>query len=291
MHSNGAVPVKLPGGFWRDGERYQEAAVRPLVGRDEAALGTGDTPSSRAEWTTKVLGRCVESLGPLDVDDIEPIRSLTVGDREALLLHVRRLTLGNALPSIVSCPACAEKMDLELSAAELLLRPDPHETQVYEATIGEDGQPFAVAFRLPTGGDQEVISGLAAESPEEAARLLVHRCVDDVRDEHDEIIAEAEWPASLIGELSDRMQTLDPQAELTIDTECPFCDHSFGVLFDTATYFSKELAQREERFYREVHTLAFYYHWSEEEIMNLTLPERHRYIELINRTLSEGRHL
>jgi hypothetical protein len=146
-----------------------------------------------------------------------------------------------------------------------------------------------VAFRPPTVEDQEAVGGLANESSEKGARLLVRRCVDYVWDGSEGEMAERDWPAWLVDELSNRMEALDPQAELTINAQCPICDHPFSLLFDTAAYFSRELARREERFYREVHTLAFHYHWSEEEIMRLTLRERNRYIELINETVSGGR--
>ncbi len=289
MQFKGTATVTLPGGFWKDGVRFQEAVVRPLVGRDEAALLAAERSLSRPEWTTEVLSRCLESLGPLDSVDAGPARSLTIGDREALLLHVRRLTLGNLLPAVINCGACGEKMDLELSVEELLLPPDPHDTPVHEMMIEADGKRFDVGFRLPTGGDQEAVSAVAKDSPGEAAGLLLHRCADYVHDDQGNEVAESSWPDGLVDALSDQMERLDPQAELRINAQCPFCDHPFSLLFDTAAYFSKEMSGRKERFYREVHTLAFYYHWSESEIMHLTLRERNRYIELINETLSRRR--
>ena len=32
---------------------------------------------------------------------------------------------------------------------------------------------------------------------------------------------------------------------------------------------------------QEIFTLAYYLHWSREDILNLPIPERHRYLELL----------
>jgi hypothetical protein len=180
-------------------------------------------------------------------------------------------------------------MDLELSARELLLDPHPLDQRWHEMRIDDEEVSYRVHFRLPTGADQEAVAARGARDAETAAQQIARRCVDRVVDAEGTELPEEAWPGSLVEELSEQLETLDPQAELIINSKCPFCNHGFSRLFDVAAYFSKELGGREERFYREVHTLAFYYHWSEQEIMRLTLPQRHRYIELINETLSEDR--
>ena len=38
--------------------------------------------------------------------------------------------------------------------------------------------------------------------------------------------------------------------------------------------------------YREVHLLAFYYHWSEAEIMGLATKKRHRYLEVLQEAIT-----
>jgi len=179
-------------------------------------------------------------------------------------------------------------MDLELSARELLLDPQPLDQRWQEMRIEDEEGSYRVHFRLPTGADQEAVAARGARDAETAARQIARRCVDRVVDAGGTELPVEAWPESLVEELSDQMETLDPQAELRINVQCPACEHGFSFLFDTAAYFAEELERRGPQLYREVHTLAFYYHWSEAEIMNLTLRERGRYIELINDALSEG---
>ncbi len=47
-------------------------------------------------------------------------------------------------------------------------------------------------------------------------------------------------------------------------------------------FFFKELKGDLKELYKEVHTLASHYHWSENEILDLTRNKRKEYLELIN---------
>ena len=41
------------------------------------------------------------------------------------------------------------------------------------------------------------------------------------------------------------------------------------------------------KLYKDIHLLAFYYHWSENEIMSMTIKKRKKYIQLLNEELNE----
>ena len=279
-----AIPITLPGGLWVDGVCHRQAFLRPLSGADEEFLldaGDGLLP---AQKTTALLSRSVTQLGTLAPLTAEAARSLTVGDREALLLHLRRVTLGERLPCVVACPAsgCGQKMDVDLTASELLL--PPYRTEpAYERPIAVNGETRPIRFRLPTGADQEEAAAAARRDPPAAVKLLLERCVDGEGIERS--IPE------IAAQVGQAMSELDPQAELDISLTCPACGHSFSTLFDTASYFFQELAVRARHLYREVHLLALHYHWSEPEILSLTPRRRGLYLEMLSDALGreEGR--
>ena len=283
------ISVTLPRGLWLEGSRFQEAEVRPLTGRDEAWLLDGSEFLLPAQWTTALLSRCVIRLGPLSPVSAETVRSLAVGDREALTLHLRRLTLGNRLQCVLRCPRaeCNEPLDLELDIGELLQPPYPDPRPFYEVTIGENGAAYKVKFRLPTGGDQEEAASLARQDPGAGAEVLLRRCLELVSGEgHEPVDA---LPAALVEQISEMMAELDPQSELKLNLTCPVCGHFFSTIFDTASYFFQELAGRSKHLYREVHQLAFYYHWGEAEIMGMTARKRQRYLEFLAEALTTER--
>ena len=285
MSLNATATVALAGGYWRDGVCHRQAVLRPLTGADEAFLveSPGLSPARR---TTAVLARCLVRLGSRARAGEEAVRSLSVGDREALVLHLRRLTLGERIDCVLVCgaPGCGEKMDLELSV-EGLLPPTAPRPPSHELTLEADGRAYHITFRLPTGADQEAAARVAPADPEAAAELLLARCVERIEDDDGGPVERL--PAALAEPLAAAMAELDPQAELRLDVRCPSCDAPATVLFDAALYFFDELAQRSARLYREVHTLALHYHWSEAEILGMTAAKRARYLALLDEALAE----
>ena len=61
------------------------------------------------------------------------------------------------------------------------------------------------------------------------------------------------------------------------------------MIFDTATFFLQELDARAAHLMREVHTLAWYYHWSEREIVKMSRHRRAQYLELIAEAVVRAR--
>lgn len=266
------LPVGVP---------HRNAELRPPTGEDEAWLmetGRALLPAQRA---TLLLTRCLVRLGPISPVPAEAVRALPIGDREALLLHLRRIILGETIGCVLRCPApeCGERMDLDLQIADLLVPPVADAREWHEAVF--DGVP--VRFRLPTGADQEEAAGLARTDLEAAAGLLLRRCLDRPLDGLPAV------PPAVAERLPDLLSELDPQAELSLELTCPACGHVFSTVFDAGGHVVQELFAQGMRLYREVHLIAFHYHWSEREILALSGRKRRLYLDLLSEALSEGR--
>jgi hypothetical protein len=212
-----------------------------------------------------------------------------VGDREALLLHLRRLTLGEQLHAVVQCPAagCDTMMDVLVKVSDLLVPLSENRDTLYERTIVEGGRTYAVQFRLPTGADVEAAVDLTPADPEAAAAAIMRRCV--VRAVGADSAAPVELPASAWRALSGPMSELDPQAEIQLDLVCPACGIRCSAVLDAGGYLLHELEARLEQLYRHIHTLALHYHWSEREIRGMPLDRRQRYLQLLAETQSGAR--
>jgi hypothetical protein len=284
--------VTLPGGFAFEGDWQRTVSVRPLSGRDEAFLSEEGRALLPARRVTVLLERTLGHCVPGAAVTSEFVRHLTVGDREALMLHLRRLTLGEKISCIISCPlaACGEQMDLDLKVEDLLVPPNAHacgETQ--EAFVEGEGRRYRVLFRLPNGGDQEDAAALAAEDLEAAVRLVMRRCVKSTTLADDAEAGEVSLPPDAVRALQSVMASLDEQAEIVLDLKCPACGRAFSLPFDIGDYFQRELTRRGADIYREVHQLALHYHWSEAEILAMTRARRRLYLGLLADTASNGR--
>jgi hypothetical protein len=229
-----------------------------------------------AERTSALLRRCVVQLDGVDAMPAA-IENLTVGDREALLLHLWRLNNGDTMPSVVRCPreACGEVMDVDLRVSELLQPPSVAPRPIYETEIAVGDETRTVRFRLPTGADQVAAARVAATDAEAGAALIVDRCVMETGGKDEP------RPRDLLEALEARMETLDPQAELRLNLVCPACEGAFTVLFDAGAHLLTDIAGRLKTLYQEVHLLALGYHWSEAEILAMSTRKRRRYLELL----------
>jgi hypothetical protein len=268
--------ITLPHGVFRDHRPCREVELRTPTGADEAYLLEQASQLSPAERVSELLARCVLRVGD-EAAAASRVRSLTAGDREALLLHIRQAAFGDRLGCVLECPACQERLDVEVSLGNLLVAPYPEPRERYEATLGANGSSCSVRFRLPTGADQEAAAH--ARDAERGAELILERCVEEVTsgDQAVECV-----PQELHGEFSSLLAALDPQAELSLALRCPACDAGFTAVLDTATVLFAELTATGDRLYREVHALALHYHWSEGDILALDVRRRRRYLELLS---------
>src|SRR5215468_8141694 len=115
------IEITLPAGLSVNGQWCRNVWLKALTGYDEEFLLQEGKSLPAAARVTQLLTRCVCRLGSLEPVGADTVRRLNVGDREALLLHLRRLALGERASCLLSCPSCAKKMDLDLQIDELLL--------------------------------------------------------------------------------------------------------------------------------------------------------------------------
>ncbi len=266
--------VILRNGCWQDGACQREVRVRAVAEDDDGLVDDLIAVALPLERNTRLLERCVLGLG-----QEQDVSQLSLGDRQTLLLHARRLTFGAQIDCVLPCPQCRERMDFRLQIEHLLPHRDAAAPPRYfEEMLEAGGKRFHVRFRVPCGADLE-----------DALRpLVLARCVEWVRLEGElengstlAAIPIEEWPAGLASQISERMADLDPQAETTLQLACPACQHSFTTCFDIGDYFFRELRAREHCRYQEVHQLALAYHWSETEILSMSPRKRRMYLDLL----------
>ena len=273
-----AVRVPLPGGLWHGGNRIGELTLRAVGREDEGFLlesGDGSPPSERA---TALLARCLTGF-----DGSEAVaRGLTVGDREALLLHLRRLTFGDTAESVLRCPRaeCRELLELTLSVSDLLMPPYDDARPTYDVAFGLAGLQYEVTFRLPTADDLGNVAAISAGDPDAGALELMRRCVARVTAGGATANVEALDEAARAA-IAAAMVERDPQAEIELELRCAACGCEFAVIFDTAAFLLQELEERAKCLTHEVHTLASHYHWGEREILELSPGRRARYLDLV----------
>jgi hypothetical protein len=202
------------------------------------------------------------------------LAGLSIGQRDARLLTLREWTFGTHLEGLVTCPVCAERLELDLQTADLRAS-EAESSRTGPFSLKAAG--YAVQFRLPNSTD------LAAGAGDgDALRLRNHileRCLISARRKNRDIPL-AELPDEVVQAIVECMAKADPQADVTLSVTCPACGHIWQAIFDIVTFFWREITAWSYRSLREVHLLASAYGWREADILALSPWRRHCYLEM-----------
>jgi hypothetical protein len=266
----------------------RDVAVEPLTGWDEQWLDPGSGDWSLSGWVTRLLGAKVLHHGvPIETDKAS---RLSVVDRDLLILYLRMLTFGQEIWGVTQCSheSCGAKLDFtfDLSCLKVLPRP-PRALESSMVSIGEKQVEFS--FREPNGLDQSAIAGIMIGDPYKAWLTLLARCIlkwEDADFVTTEILGDLppETLLAIDGVMAAGTGSMDRDIEFT----CTECRRSFSATIDIPSFFCQELQYSSENLWEEIHHLAFFYHWTETDILALPRWKRKMYLGFISRQV-QGR--
>ncbi|HEY2800171.1 MAG TPA: hypothetical protein VGI85_06230 [Chthoniobacterales bacterium] len=202
----------------------------------------------------------------------DALADLSIGERDARLLQLRTLVLGSRAEGFAECPQCTERIEFPFDTGAFTPHPEGRSPAfaVNGLRSGEPPRPAngSSGLRPPTSRDLALV--VAAEDEEQALRILLKRCG-----------ARSDLPNDAIEAASCALLEANPQAEITLDLECPGCAHRWELLFDIAEFFWTEISAQAQRLLREIDTLARAYGWTEREILGLSAQRRQTYLEFL----------
>jgi hypothetical protein len=155
--------VNLITGFInKAGETIKIAEVRELNGADEEAIAKA---GSSGKALNVILQKGLVSLGdaPATKEDLD---SLVAGDRDAILLGIRRVTFGETVKLNVTCGSCADTKDILVHLVDDVPIKEFDETNGRTWNVElKDGKVAVVT--LPTGALQrKIMENLDKTGPE-----------------------------------------------------------------------------------------------------------------------------
>jgi len=279
----------LPGGYVDEhGVSHREVDLNSVTGLDEELLAEVQPAVCSARIVTALLTRCVKRVGLLEPVTASLIGDLLVGDREFLMLKLREMTLGTRLDAVVRCPApdCGVRMDLKLNLDDFCAEAAPISSLFFALDCPDqnpDVNEISVEFRLPTGADQDAVALGVGVDEASAVRKLLARTISRINSQSPvEEQAVATLPEGVQRRIEEQMEKLAPQGFVELEITCLECQELFSVPFDPASFFLAEIMGGRQSLEREVHFLAWHYHWRERDILALPRRKRRRYIELIH---------
>lgn len=146
--------LKLGWGVVVDGELQREALFREMDGHDEDLFADRSTPF--VTRTKHIFANCLQRLGTLEnrSDLVKAVAGFTSVDRFQVMIHLRRMSLGDIYRMEVECEKCgctAVKMfDLSQIKTEY---PESPEQRIYEEILPSG---TIVKWEVMTGDKEEI---------------------------------------------------------------------------------------------------------------------------------------
>lgn len=243
--------------------------MRGLSARELLELWERGMESSEIERGLLMLSYCLpERPWP-------QLAAVSVGQRDAMVLALRRATLGPALHAFATCPGCAGQLEFELNADEFGMG-SGHEKQTNAHTFQQGS--FSVNCRLPDSTDLYAASSCA--SVEEARQTILSRCLLSFEDGGRALTTD-EIPAAITDGIESFLSDREFADEISLKLECPACSRGWELALDIVSFFWREIQSAARRIVLEVDALARSYGWSEADILNMTQARRQLYLEMV----------
>ena len=228
------------------GNRYLTCTLRELRGRDEEAMARALANGDLTRYVDTILRAGVVTVGNVEKDsDVEvALDTLCLGDRDALLLQIRRLTFGDIQRLDTVCPYCEHKFQIDYSYAnDVPLKQyelEPRDLRVHR-------------LELPSGAVCEVrlIDGRAQKSVyttenlkkvgEELNTMLLKACLKSFDGQQPTTARVLDMTARDRKHLLNWLVENQPGPQYQdVKQECPECAREFPLVVDVRTMFRGE---------------------------------------------------
>ena len=200
--------------------------------------------------------------------------SLAVGERDALLLEVRKNLFGSILFNTSNCPECGQKVEWETRVDNLLVQSNTEKFEGPEYNL--KFEDHHIKYRLPNSID--IIELLNNGNSNDEVEFLLKKCILNSTPELD---LSSNIPAGLKNSLVKQMDEQDPQANISINLTCPDCSKTWEAIFDITQFLWIEINNRAIGLLQDIHLLASNFSWSEHDILSMSKIRRSLYIKMI----------
>jgi len=215
--------------------------------------------------------RALLLLAAASGQSMDSLATLSIGQRDLQLLELREALFGRSVPCIITCPSCAERLELNLDSDALRVSAKTDGVQP-EYTLKIEG--FTLKYRLPNSADLSLVNAASGNGRD----LILQNCLMTAYQGKRQLDY-AELPKEIQVALSNAMAEADPQSHLDLALTCPACEHAWSAVFDITSYLWSEIQNWAMRTMREVCLLARAFGWSEAEILAMSPLRRQLYLQ------------
>jgi hypothetical protein len=172
--------------------------------------------------------------------------------------------------------SCLQEFEIEFSQEDLTQLNQSRDV-LDHSSIQINGTTLNI--RRPTGRDQ--LKWLEDEYPDEDA-AITNMIRTLVADENPEYVPDIKSMNNQeLQTINDALEELDPLLNFKIKTNCPYCNSQETYRLDLEKIALMELEKTQLYLVKDIHRLASFYHWSEDQIFSIPPARRSQYLHLI----------
>jgi hypothetical protein len=234
------VQMPLRKGEEDTGERefIRTYSIQEMTGHVRKLVASRNVRASMAKVIDTVLEQCVIKVGELEGKALRKgafLRNLLNGDRDFLLLRIRLESKGHIVTTTMSCPACQEKLDVEIDIGDLDVygfQDGKHDFVLDEKgrrVFEVEGEKAEASFRFPDGHDQARVAQIIRSNPIEAQHRMYQMCLvrwkDDNGEETEPFASNFfdKLPVRMLDWVADQFRENMPGPEMDLEVVCEAC--------------------------------------------------------------------
>jgi hypothetical protein len=207
----------------------------------------------------------------------EETARLSIGERDATLLHLREWLFGRQLHNLAKCPVCSEQIEWDMDTREIISQSAVYEKSPEEFLLKENG--YAILFRLPDSND--LSEAMVIKENTAGEWKLLERLIIDCK-YNGKPFKIKKLPERILTLLDQKIGENIPQADIVMNINCVNCNNQWDVPFDIMSYLWGEINNWARHILQDISTLARTYGWSEKDILLMSPARRRIYLDLIN---------
>jgi hypothetical protein len=160
----------LPLGVIQGGGTQKSIVLNPMTAGIRRKLLSRSNQKNPSAGMTTMMCECCESIGGAQPTP-QVLNSISIGDRDFILLMIRKISLGNILNAQLNCPRCQQDIVFDLDIDQMNIRSlEIGKDFTVEGTyafveLDNEELGLKIVLRLPVGFDQAAVSDQMRTDP------------------------------------------------------------------------------------------------------------------------------
>ena len=233
-----AVAVELPCGFLHEEEVITKAMIIPMTGRIRKLIARPQNRQNPASIIDTLLMQCVVSIGSITKVNKSVTDCLFLGDRDFLVMEIRKISLGSEVQTQLQCDNCSARlaMTINLDRDVPVMKLKDLDIEIIDGdavfVLQDDVLKLDLKFRLPRGLDQHFIAPLYRKNPIEANYALYRACLIEWNGKSSEELPTNffdDQSLRVIDFIDEHFMEMMPGPDMRVPVNCYECDHEMMV--------------------------------------------------------------